>query len=433
MTAAAPAPDTLLAPVLLQLIVMIGAARLFHSLARRIRQPGVTGEIVAGLLLGPSCFGHFFPHAALALFGQSASAPITIISQIGLILLMFQIGTDFSFGQLRSGRHLAATVSVALASITVPFCLGFGFGQASAAALAPGIAKVTYSLFCGVGVCITAVPILGRILREFGLNEQPLGVIAISAAAINDVIGWILLACTAAYATDRLGLGFVAWKIAAILAGMLVMRFALFPLTRDLLQRFPVHQARLHPSMMAFACCLMFALGLYTKEIGIFTIFGGFAAGLLFHRQAAFVAAWREQVGQFVLVFFLPVFFTYTGLRTNLLGLSAGDLGWLGLLLAISILGKMLPVYAAARLSGLSNVQAAILGSLMNTRALMELIVLNIGYDLGFLPRTVFTMLVIMAVATTLMTGPLLNLLLPKMAMPERGGEAARAARVSAG
>jgi Kef-type K+ transport system membrane component KefB len=430
---APPSTDTLLASVLLQLIVMIGAARLFHSLARRIRQPGVTGEIVAGLILGPSCFGHFFPHAALALFGQSASAPITIISQIGLVLLMFQIGTDFSFGHLRSFRHMRATIAVALASITVPFFLGFGFGQASAAALAPGIDKVTYSLFCGVGVCITAVPILGRILREFGLNELPIGVIAISAAAINDVIGWVLLACTAAYAAGRLGFGFVAWKIAAILAGILIMRFALFPLARDLLRRFPVRDTRLHPNLMAFACCLMFALGLYTKAIGIFTIFGGFAAGLLFHRQAEFVAAWREQVGQFVIVFFLPVFFTYTGLRTNLLGLSAKDLGWLGLLLAISVLGKIVPVYVAARLSGLSNIQAAILGSLMNTRALMELIVLNIGYDLGFLPRPVFTMLVVMAVATTLMTGPLLNCLLPKIGMVERSGEAEGAVGVSAG
>jgi Kef-type K+ transport system membrane component KefB len=401
---------------------MIGVARLFHSLACFISQPGVTGEIVAGLLLGPSCFGHFFPHAASTLFGETAHAPITIISQIGLILLMFQIGTDFSFGHLRDSRFMGATVSVALASIIVPFCLGFGFGQASAASLAPGIDKVTFSLFCGVGVCITAVPILGRILREFALNDKPIGVIAISAAAINDVVGWILLACTAAYATHRLSFAFLAWKIAAIFAGILVMRFVLFGLARDLLKRFPVADARLHPNLMAFACCLMFALGLYTKAIGIFTIFGGFAAGLLFHRQAEFVEAWREQVGQFVLVFFLPVFFTFTGLRTNLLGLSAGDAGWLGVLLAVSILGKVVPVYMAARLTGLNNIQSAILGSLMNTRALMELIVLNIGYDLGFLPRTVFTMMVVMAVLTTVMTGPLLNFLLPKMAALEIGG-----------
>jgi Kef-type K+ transport system membrane component KefB len=415
-----PPAEVLLSSVLLQLIVMIGAARLCHTLARRIGQPGVTGEIVAGLLLGPSCFGYIFPHAASALFDHAAAAPITIISQIGLILLMFQIGTDFAFGELRGPGRMKATIAIAIASITVPFCLGISFGRLSAAALAPRIDPVTYSLFCGVGVCITAVPILGRILRQFGLTEDPLGVIAISAAAVNDVVGWVLLACTAAYATDQFSLGFLAWKLAAIAAGIVVLQFVLFPLTKRLLARFPVLGNQLHPNLLAFACCLMFALGLYTKAIGIFTIFGGFAAGLLFHRQAAFVMAWRAQVGQFVTVFFLPVFFTFTGLRTNLLGLSSSDLGWLGLLLAISILGKMIPVYLAARLSGLTHVQSAILGSLMNTRALMELIVLNIGYDLGFLPKTTFTMLVVMAVGTTIMTGPLLNYLLPKLGFENR-------------
>ena len=153
-----------------------------------------------------------------------------------------------------------------------------------------------------------------------------------------------------------------------------------------------------------------------TYSIGIFTIFGGFAAGLLFHRHTAFVQAWRRQVGQFVLVFFLPVFFTFTGLRTNVLGLSlTGDMGWLALVLAAAILGKVIPVYVAGRACGFGHWGAATLGALMNTRALMELIVLNVGYDLGLIPQKVFTMLVIMAVVTTIMTGPLLHVLLPRM------------------
>ena len=415
MSGTAQSTETLLSLVLPQLIVMIGAARIFHSLARLMKQPGVTGEIVAGLLLGPSCFGHLFPHAAMALFPNPAALPISIISQIGLILLMFQIGTEFSFGHLRAGRHMAATLAVAAASITVPFGLGFGFGLASAPALAQGISPLTYSLFCGVGVCITAVPILGRILRQFHLTSDPVGVIAIAAAAMNDVVGWLLLACIAAFATHELSAGFVAWKIFALAAGGAVSWYVLAPLAAAAVRRFPVENDRLDPGLMALVFCLMFGLGLYTKTIGIFTIFGGFAAGLLFHRHSAFVAAWRTQVGQFVLVFFLPVFFTFTGLRTNLLALSAADFGWLAVLLGISIFGKIVPVYLAARLAGLNHFQSAVLGSLMNTRALMELIVLNIGYDLGFLPRGVFTMLVIMAVLTTVMTGPLLNILLPKM------------------
>jgi Kef-type K+ transport system membrane component KefB len=416
MTASVHATELLLFSVLLQLIVMIGAARLFNSLARGFGQPGVIGEIIAGLVLGPSLFGHFFPDAAAALFGTTASTPITIISQIGLILLMFQIGTDFEFGHLQSGRHRAATARVALASITVPLILGLGFGFLSAGALAPDIDPLVYSLFCGVAVAITAVPILGRILREFGLTRSPIGVVAISAAAINDVVGWLLLACVSAYAAAQFSGGFVIGRVGALAAGLALLWFVLRPLADRLMRVFPVREGALAPSLMALILCLMFALGLGTNSIGIFTIFGGFAGGLLFHRHRDFVEAWRCQVGQFVLIFFLPVFFTYTGLRTNVLGLSsASDLAWLALLLALSILGKIAPVYVAGRVSGFNHWESAVLGSLMNTRALMELIVLNIGYDLGFLPQRTFTMLVIMAVGTTIMTGPLLQRLLPRM------------------
>ena len=178
----------------------------------------------------------------------------------------------------------------------------------------------------------------------------------------------------------------------------------------------PVRGGTIPPALMAIVLCLIFALGLCTNAVGIFTIFGGFAAGLLFHRYPAFVEAWRNQVGQFVLVFFLPVFFTYTGLRTNLLGLTgAADLGWLAVILTVSILGKIVPVYAMGRVRSLGHWPSVLLGTLMNTRALMELIVLNIGSDLGFLPQKPFTMLVIMAIVTTVMTGPLLQAILPKM------------------
>lgn len=416
MTEKVHATELLLFSVLLQLIVMIGAARILNGVARRLGQPGVVGEIVAGLLLGPSLFGALFPETAAALFGGPATAPITVISQIGLILLMFQIGTDFEFGHLRTARYGRATAIVAGASITVPMLLGFGFGLASAASLAPGIDRLTYSLFCGVAVAITAVPILGRILREFGLTRTPVGVVAISAAAINDVVGWLLLAFISAYATAQFSGGFALERTGLLLGGGAVLWFVLRPLVGWLLRVWPCRGGMVDPNLMAAVLALMFALGIATNAIGIFTIFGGFAAGLLFHRDAAFVEAWGRQVGQFVLVFFLPVFFTFTGLRTNVLGLSgADDLGWLALALAVSILGKIVPVFFAARAGGFDRWEAAVLGALMNTRALMELIVLNIGYDLGFLPQKTFTMLVIMAIATTIMTGPLLQLLLPRM------------------
>jgi Kef-type K+ transport system membrane component KefB len=407
--------ENLLFITLLQLIVMIAAARIGNQLTRRLGQPGVVGEILAGLVLGPTLFGHFFPGASLFLFGAAASAPITIISQIGLVLLMFQIGTDFEFGHMARAKNRNGTAAIAVASVALPFALGYIIGQISAPYLAPNIDKLTYSLFFGVGLAITAVPILGRILREFDLTRTEIGVVAISSAAVNDVIGWVMLAGISAYASARFSAWGIGLQFGGIVLLVVVARFALRPLVDRLLREMPIENGELPPNLMTVVICLTFATGICTYRLGIFAIFGGFLAGLLFHHNKAFVLAWREQVGKFVLVFFLPVFFTYTGLRTNVLGLSgASDWQWLGLVLAASILGKIVPVYIAARIAGFDGKESAILGSLMNTRALMELIVLNIGFDLGFIPSKVFTILVIMAVVTTIMTGPLLRALLPR-------------------
>ena len=407
--------ETLLFFVLCQIVVMIGAARLCNGLARRLGQPGAVGEILAGLALGPSLFGHVFPATSASIFVPPASQINAILSQIGLVLLMFQIGTQFEFRQLSSALYRKVTASVALASIAAPLALGLAFGLLSAASLAPGIDRVAYSLFCSVAVAITAVPILGRILQEFGLNRHPIGIITITAAAINDVVGWLLLACISAYAASRFSLLDLLWRSAALLLGGIFLWWAMRPAVGWLLRRQPIVAGSIPPNLTAIVLCLIFVLGLFTSSIGIFTIFGGFAAGLLFHTHEDFVDAWRIQTGQFVLVFFLPIFFTFTGLRTNLLGLSTpADFAWLALVLVISVLGKIVPVYLAARLAGLPHWPAALIGTLMNTRALMELIVLNVGYSSGVLPQKVFTMLVVMAVLTTLMTGPLLRLLLPR-------------------
>ncbi len=408
--------EALLVSVLLQLIVMIGVARLCNRAARRLGQPGVIGEIVAGLLLGPSLFGWFCPNLSAALFAPFAAAPINMISQVGLILLMFQIGSGFEFSRLGAGRDRSLVVSTALLSVGLPFALGVWLGSASAAALAPGLPTGPYSLFCGVALAITAVPILGRILVEFRLDREAVGLVAISSAALNDVLGWLLLGAVATYAAD--GLSPVAMLARLLTLGLLalVWRRVLQPLSRRLLARFPLEaDGQVPPDLLAIVLCLMFALALCTWRIGIFSIFGGFAAGLLFHRDAAFVAAWQRQVGRFVLVFFLPVFFTYTGLHTNLLGLGRADLGWLALVLATAVGGKLCAGYLAGRLAGFDAPRAAILGTLMNTRGLMELIVLDVGRDLGVLPPKMFTMLVMMAVVTTMMTGPLLRLLLPRI------------------
>jgi Kef-type K+ transport system membrane component KefB len=411
--------EHLLFMTLVQLIVMVGAARYMHTVFKRLGQPGVVGEIFAGLVLGPSLFGHFFPQASVDLFGAHASPSITIISQIGLIFLMFQIGMDFEFRHLSTPRNRRATIAITVVSVCVPLVLGALLGRYSAATLAPSIDPVRYSMFMGLGLAITAVPILGRILRQYGLTHTEIGVVAISAAAINDVIGWLLLSVVSAYAATQLSGEHVLWQVGGLIAFVSLLWFVLRPGASKLLSVFPIVNGEMNLNFMAIIICMMFMLGLCTFTLGIFAIFGGFAGGLLFHRDKIFVEAWRRQVGSFVLVFFLPVFFTFTGLRTNVLGLStATDWSWLAVILAVSIGGKIVPVYFISRACGFNRNQSTTLGVLMNTRALMELIVINIGFDLGLIPQNVFTMLVIMAVVTTLMAGPLLKRLLTSAGHP---------------
>lgn len=412
--------ETLVVATALQVAAMIGAARIMNGLFRAAGQPGVVGEIVAGLLLGPSLFGFLFPDLSAALFGAKASPAITILSQIGLILLMFQIGSDFEFQLLGRGRNRVAVFAIAFVSIAVPFGAGLAFGQISAPVLANSVQAIPYSLFCGVAVAITAVPILGRILREFDLTRTELGVVAISAAALNDVCGWVMLAAISAVAAGAYNAGSTLWQLAGLAALLGFIWFGLRPLSDRVISRFEQGDDPLPPNLMAIVLVTIFGLATCTFKLGVFSIFGGFIGGLVVHQHHRFVAAWRERVGKFVQVFFLPIFFTFTGLRTNVLGLTLDDAGWLAALLALSILAKTVPVFFAARGVGFSTAESAVLGTLMNTRALMELIVLNVGFDLGVLPQKVFTMLVIMAVVTTLMTGPLLQRLLPSLGYGRR-------------
>jgi Kef-type K+ transport system membrane component KefB len=224
--------ENLLFITLLQLIVMVGAARYMHTVFRRLGQPGVIGEIFAGLLLGPSLVGHFFPQASLALFGQHASAPVTIISQIGLILLMFQIGMDFEFAHLSTRRNRRATIAVTIFSVGVPLSVGIVLGRLSAPAMAQGIDPVRYSLFLGLGMAITALPILGRILRQYGLTHTEVGVVAISAAAINDVIGWLLLSVVSAYAASTFSAVHLSFQLGGLLIFIVILWWRASPRIR---------------------------------------------------------------------------------------------------------------------------------------------------------------------------------------------------------
>jgi Kef-type K+ transport system membrane component KefB len=406
--------ESLLFHTLLQLIFIILAARVTGSVFVRLKQPRGVGEIVAGLLLGPSLFGALAPGSFHWLFKAGDPGPLHLLSQIGLILLMFQVGMEFDFSLLgnRANRRVAAWVTVL--GIVIPGLLGWGFGQLSANWLAPGISVTAYSLFIAIALSITAVPILGRILMDFGLTRHRIGVISIAAAAANDALGWVLLAAVAAVATHGFEPIVVLRQLGLLLIYLLVSWFLLRPLLLRLIRRFPLDSGRLPQNLLALLLVWVFVSALITSRLGIFAIFGGFVAGVLLHQSPELVQAWRQRVGDLLAVFFLPIFFTYTGLRTDIGSLSAGeDWLWCALLIAVAMLGKFGGCYLAARLGGLTIAESRCVGILMNTRALMELIVINLGHELGVIPAKVFTMLVLMAVVSTLITAPGLRLWLP--------------------
>jgi Kef-type K+ transport system membrane component KefB len=407
--------EDLLFFTLLQLILIILAARMAGALARRWGQPRAVGEIVAGLLLGPSLFGLLAPDTFHWLFRSVDSTPLMIMSQIGLILLMFQVGMEFDFSQLGDAANRRAAGWVTLAGIVLPFGLGLGFGWFSAPALASGIPAIAYGLFIAIALSITAVPILGRILMEFGLTRSRVGVITIAAAAANDAIGWVLLAVVAAVASSQLSWPVVGRQVGLLLVYLLISWVLVRPVLHRVLRLFPaVAGGQLPQDLLALLLLIVFASAMVTSQLGIFAIFGGFTAGVLLHDRHDLAAAWRDRVEDLLAVFFLPIFFTYTGLRTDIGSLATASLWlWCGALIVLATLGKFGGGYFAARRSGLSMAESRCIGIMMNTRALMELIVINLGHDMGVIPREVFTMLVLMAVLSTLMTAPCLRRWLP--------------------
>lgn len=418
------ATELLLFHTLLQLAVIVLAARAGGALARRCGQSVAVGEIVTGILLGPSLFGALAPDLFAAVFRASPPEPLTILSQIGLLLLMFQIGLEFDFAHLSERANRRAVAAVAFAGLVAPFALGLGFAALVPDTLAGSGNRLGFLLFVATAFSITALPILGRILMEFELTRSPLGVIAISAAAINDVIGWLMLAVVTALTTAS----FAPWGFALHVAGVLLFAAVGWWIVRPPLARFVRAQletaapGELPPTLMGVMIAVVFAAGMTTYQLGIFAIFGGFMAGVLLHRETRFVHAWHARVGSFVNVFFLPIFFTFTGLRTDVGSLASGSAwGWCALLIALATLGKFGACWLAARWAGLAPAPARIVGVLMNTRALMELVIVNVGYDLGVIGREVFTMLVLMAIFSTVITTPLLRRWLPQAVLPTAG------------
>jgi Kef-type K+ transport system membrane component KefB len=407
--------EALLFFTLLQLSVIVLAGRFGGALALRTGQALAVGEIIVGIVLGPSLLGIVSPDLFAFLFKSAPSEPIQILSQLGLILLMFQVGLEFDFSHLAAPQHRKTVFAVAAASLILPFGFGLAFGYYTAPILSPDADKIASALFVATAFSITALPILGRILMDFKLTREPLGVIAISAAAINDVVGWLLLALITELTLAHFQANAFGIKTAWVAGFFLTMCFAVRPAVKYLLGKSSLQRGELSNNVFGGVLVAIFLSAMTTYKLGIFAIFGGFIMGVILHDETALIQAWRERMGQFVLVFFLPIFFTYTGLRTDIGGLQSAELwGWCGLLIVLATLGKFGGAYLAARWSGLDNRQAKIIGILMNTRALMELIIINVGLDLGVISHNLFTMLVIMAIVSTIITTPGLRAWLPK-------------------
>jgi Kef-type K+ transport system membrane component KefB len=419
--------ELLLFFTLLQLSVIVLASRLFGNLSVRCANSRAVGEIVAGIVLGPSLFGLLWPAGFSFVFRSGPPEPMTILSQVGLILLLFQIGLEFDFSHLRESRNRQAVVRIAALGEVFPFVLGFAFGQFSAPVIFAQGSDLGYSLFCGTAFSITALPVLGRIMLELDLHRTKVGAVAISAAAINDVAGWLLLAMVSALAVAHFSAAQFALEIVMLAAYVGACWWIVRPLLVKLIRRSGVSGTALPLDLLGILLAATFVSGMITYQIGIFAIFGGFMLGVLLHDQRELVAAWRNKVGNFVNVFFVPIFFTYTGLRTDIGLLDGWQMwGWCLLLLALATLGKFGGCYWAARWAGMDTTEARAIGIMMNTRGLMELIVINVGYDLGVLPRSVFTMLVMMALASTIITTPALKRWLGVRAVEElkQGGAA---------
>ncbi len=397
--------------VLLALAVVIVAARAIGNLFRRFEQPPVIGEIIAGICLGPSLLGRIAPSAADFLLPKSVAPFLGVLSQVGVILYMFLVGLELDPGLLRKRGH--STVAISHASIIAPFLLGCGLALFLYPKMSSSDVPFScFALFLGVSMSVTAFPVLARILTDRQIHTTRMGVISLTCAAVDDVTAWCLLAFVVSVVQTRMSGAFITFGLA--IAYIAAMIFIVRPLMVRLTRHYG-NRGRLTQGLMAVVFVALLASSLATDYIGIHAVFGAFALGAIIPHDSGLARELTDRLEDLVIVLFLPAFFAFTGMRTQI-GLVSGVEQWLicGLIMLIACAGKFGGSMAAARLTGLGWRDSAALGVLMNTRGLMELIVLNIGLELKVISPTLFAMLVIMAIATTFATTPLLHLLTRK-------------------
>ncbi|MCX5969783.1 MAG: cation:proton antiporter [Cyanobacteria bacterium] len=397
-----------LVTALLAVVLIISLAQLLGQLADRLGQPRVLGDIVSGILLGPSLLGALQPQFSAWMFSPAVCSQLNLLGQLGLVLFMFLVGLELNPKLLQGRIPLASRITTV--GVLLPLGLGLVLAnrfEAWQPELLPGNYALAGALFMGTAMAITAFPVLARILAERNLLGQPLGALAITAAAIDDVVGWTLLAAVVAFSHSGSAIGAVPTLLAAVLY-VVVLLWASAPLRRWMERR----QRRGHmPGPTGQTLVFVGALlsGVATELIGVHLIFGAFLWGLAMPRNEAIQSWLALRLETVVLRLLLPLFFAMSGLNTRIGSLNSVQL-WLaaGLLLLVAVAGKFLGTWAVARASGLPQREAQALGWLMNTRGLTELVVLNVGLSLGVISTELFTMGVLMALITTAMAGPLL-------------------------
>lgn len=388
--------------LLIQIIVVVGVARALGTAVRRAGQPRVVGEMLAGLLLGPSLFGRIAPGAASWVFPARSLDLLNVFSLVGLVLYMLLVGVRMDGSHLRTKGRLVAATSIT--SVLIPFGLGIVLALAISDQFAVAAhSRLAFVLFIGLSLSITAFPVLVRIVGEHGLESTRLGTAAVAAASFDDVIAWAALAfVTSLVGSAHASIGTTLLLLAAY---AVVMVAVVGPLLRRELRRRPQKDAR-------FALIVVAALAsaAATEWIGIHPLFGSFFLGALLSGDEAVATLLTERIEPLTVTLLLPLFFAFTGLRTNINLLpSAALIGEAVLIILLAIVGKAVAPVVIARTHGFAWREALALGALMNTRGLVELVVLNIGVDTRLLPPVLFTMLALMAFVTTAMTSPLLT------------------------
>lgn len=398
-----------LAILLFQIITIIIVARFFGWVFRKIGQPSVIGEIIAGIVLGPSLLGLYFPEYSLALFPLESLGNLQFLSQIGLILFMFVIGMELDLKILKNRANDAVVISHV--SIVFPFTLGIGLAYFVYDQFAPkGINFLGFALFMGIAMSITAFPVLARIVQERGIHKTRLGAIVITCAAADDITAWCILA--AVIAIVKAG-SFVSaiYIILMAFAYVVAMLLMVKPFLKHIGNLYGTKDNLSKPVVAIFFLTLIIS-SYCTEIIGIHALFGAFMTGVIMPDIVKFRNIFIEKVEDVAVILLLPLFFVFTGLRTQI-GLINDPylLKITGVIILVAVVGKFVGSALAAKFVGQNWRDSLTIGALMNTRGLMELVVLNIGLDLGVLTPEVFTMMVIMALVTTFMTGPALDLI----------------------